>query len=51
VSNNWADTTVPGVVPRMKCTQCGGKRVNVRPNWKEPGIAGRSVLATGNGGR
>jgi hypothetical protein len=30
-----ADTTVPSFIPRMKCTQCGGKRVAVRPNWKE----------------
>jgi hypothetical protein len=35
VSIYWADTTVPSFIPRMKCTQCGGKRVDVRPNWKE----------------
>jgi hypothetical protein len=21
--------------PRVKCAKCGGKRVDVRPNWKE----------------
>jgi hypothetical protein len=35
VTSYWADTTVPSFIPRMKCTQCGGKRVDVRPNWKE----------------
>jgi transposase-like protein len=35
VSTYWADTTVPSFIPRMKCTQCGGKRVDVRPNRKE----------------
>jgi hypothetical protein len=35
VSSYWADMTVPSFIPRMKCTQCGGKRVDVRPNWKE----------------
>ncbi len=35
VSSDWADATVPSFIPRMKCTRCGGKRVDVRPNWKE----------------
>ena len=35
VSKYWADTTVPSFIPKMKCSQCGGKRVDVRPNWKE----------------
>jgi hypothetical protein len=35
VSSDWADMTVPSFIPRMKCTKCGGKRVDVRPNWKE----------------
>jgi transposase-like protein len=35
VSNDSADKTVPSFIPRMKCTRCGGKRVDVRPNWKE----------------
>ena len=35
VSNDSADTAVPSFIPRMKCTQCGGKRVDVRPNWQE----------------
>ena len=35
VSSYWADATDPSFTPRMKCSQCGGKRVDVRPNWKE----------------
>ena len=35
VSSHKAETTVPSFIPRMKCTECGGKRVDVRPNWKE----------------
>ena len=35
VSTYWADTTVPSFIPRMRCNACGGKRVDVRPNWKE----------------
>jgi hypothetical protein len=34
VSSYRADMTVPGFIPRMKCTQCGGKRVDVRPRPK-----------------
>jgi hypothetical protein len=26
---------VPSFAPRMTCSKCGGKRVEVRPNWKE----------------
>jgi hypothetical protein len=26
---------VPSFGLRMKCSKCGGKRVDVRPNWKE----------------
>ena len=29
------DVEVPSFVPRMVCSQCGGKRVDARPNWKE----------------
>jgi hypothetical protein len=30
---------VPEFGKRAKCQKCGGKRVNVRPNWKEkPGM-------------
>ena len=29
------DTTVPSFALRMKCSKCGGRRVDVRPNWKE----------------
>jgi hypothetical protein len=28
--NRW-----PLFIPRMKCGWCGGKRIDVRPNWKE----------------
>ena len=35
VSGYWADTTVPSFIPHMRCSACGGKRVDVRPNWKE----------------
>jgi hypothetical protein len=31
VSSYWADTTVPSFIPRMRCSACGGKRVDVRP--------------------
>jgi hypothetical protein len=34
VTSYWADTTVPSFIPRMKCTQCGGKRVDVRPQLR-----------------
>ena len=29
------DITVPSFGLRLKCSKCGGKRVDVRPNWKE----------------
>jgi hypothetical protein len=29
VSNYAIDTAVPSFIPRMNCTQCGGKRVEV----------------------
>jgi hypothetical protein len=32
VSGYWRDTAVPSFIPRMKCSWCGGKRVDVRPN-------------------
>jgi hypothetical protein len=35
VSKYFADTTVPSFIPRIRCGQCAGKRVDVRPNWKE----------------
>jgi hypothetical protein len=35
VSGYPADTAVPSCGPRMVCSACGGKRINVRPNWKE----------------
>ena len=34
--DDYADEIeVPSFVPRMVCSQCGGKRVDARPNWKE----------------
>ena len=30
-----ADTEVPSFQRRAKCGKCGGKRIDVRPNWKE----------------
>jgi hypothetical protein len=35
VSSYPADRPVPWFGPRAKCSKCGGKRVDVRPNWKE----------------
>jgi hypothetical protein len=35
VSSYPADTEVPSFQRRAKCGKCGGKRVDVRPNWKE----------------
>jgi hypothetical protein len=35
VSGYTPDTEVPSFRPRMKCGKCGGKNVDVRPNWKE----------------
>jgi hypothetical protein len=29
------DTELPSVRLRMKCSKCGGRNVDVRPNWKE----------------
>jgi len=29
------DTEVPSFALRMKCSKCGGQRVDVRPNWNE----------------
>ena len=28
-------TEAPSFQRRAKCSKCGGKRVDVRPNWKE----------------
>jgi hypothetical protein len=34
--DDYADEIeVPAFAPRMVCSQCGGKRVDARPNWKE----------------
>ena len=34
--DDWPhEVEVPSFGLRMKCTKCGGRRVDVRPNWKE----------------
>jgi hypothetical protein len=30
-----AETPVPSFGPRVICGKCGGRNVDVRPNWKE----------------
>ena len=35
VSSYPDDIEVPSFGRRAKCSKCGGKRVDVRPNWKE----------------
>src|SRR5262245_9606314 len=35
VSSYPAETEVPSFQSRAICGKCGGKRVDVRPNWKE----------------
>jgi hypothetical protein len=35
VSSYPAETEVPSFQRRAKCSNCDGKRVDVRPNWKE----------------
>jgi hypothetical protein len=39
------DIEVPSFRPRMKCSKCGGRNVDVRPNWKEqptrPSLTGK----------
>ena len=29
------DVSVPSFTPRLVCSRCCGKRIDVRPNWKE----------------
>ena len=49
-ADDYADAIeVPSFARRMKCSQCGGRRVDVRPNWLEqPGMPtdwrGRSAM-------
>jgi hypothetical protein len=39
VSSYAGDTLVSWFRSKVKCAKCGGKRVDVRPNWKEkPGM-------------
>jgi predicted DNA-binding ribbon-helix-helix protein len=34
--DNYPDQIeLPSFAPRMACSKCGGKRIEVRPNWKE----------------
>jgi hypothetical protein len=34
--DDYADAIeLPSFAPRMVCSRCGGKRIEVRPNWKE----------------
>jgi hypothetical protein len=47
VSSYPADTDLPSFRRRMKCGKCGGKRVDVRPNWKEQ--PPQQSLTTNNG--
>jgi hypothetical protein len=35
VSSYPAETEVPSFQRHATCGECGGKRVDVRPNWKE----------------
>jgi hypothetical protein len=35
VSSYPAETEVPSFRPRMKCGKCGGRNIDVRPNWNE----------------
>jgi hypothetical protein len=35
VSSYGDDVEVPSFQRRAKCGKCGGKNVDVRPNWKE----------------
>jgi hypothetical protein len=46
-----AEIEVPSFGLRMKCSKCGGRRVDVRPNWKErdgpTDWRGRSAMPSG----
>jgi hypothetical protein len=35
VSSYPGDTEVPSFRRRITCSKCGGRNVDVRPNWKE----------------
>ena len=45
------EVEVPSFGSRLKCSKCGGRRVDVRPNWKERDGSvdwrGRSAMASG----
>ena len=47
VSSYPAETEVPSFRPRMKCGKCGGRNIDVRPNWKEqpvqPSLTGNQL--------
>ena len=38
VAQRWpADTPVPDVGLRLRCSACGGREIDTRPNWLEQG--------------
>jgi hypothetical protein len=41
VSGYPAEVAVPSFGPRMVCSACGSKRIDVRPNWKEQSFGSR----------
>jgi len=45
VSSYPGDTEIPSFLRRAKCGKCGGKRVDVRPNWKEQAPSGQARWA------
>jgi predicted DNA-binding ribbon-helix-helix protein len=43
--DDYADAIeLPSFAPRMVCSKCGGKRIEVRPNWKEMPIMPPKLL-------
>ena len=34
-----ADLEVPSFALRLKCSKCGSRRIDVRPNWRERDVA------------
>ncbi len=43
--DDYADTIeLPSFAPRMVCGKCGGRRIQVRPNWKEMPIMPPKLL-------
>jgi hypothetical protein len=54
-ADDYADEIqVPSFALRLKCSKCGGRRIDVRPNWKEaPGSiddwSGRPAMPSSEG--